>query len=311
MRLFSWVLGASIGLVAMSHAAQTAFQRQYVGADVMLSYQWEDRTQQRHNLVFRLPQKDAALGNKEFRAYDNDEANAYIIKAMRDYAEKQSIGGRQIEIREIAGRRLQVGYLGFSEIGIAKHREALEKVQGDAEKEYLTSIYHTKFDNYVMPDHRTITKRYAQAMAPIARAIRPQLRGLDRRQATEHIIHFFQSIPYDELLNRETSNGAGFQTPYGLLLNNKGDCDTKSVAMASLLRYLYPRQRIVIVYVPGHAFVGIQGRPGPQDFSVRLGGSDFVLADPTGPRLATLGMVSESSRRYLENKKFSYQEVPF
>ena len=126
-----------------------------------------------------------------------------------------------------------------------------------------------------------------------------------------YALNFLQNIPYDQLVSRYTSNGAGFQTPYGLLYNNRGDCDTKSVALAAILRNLFPELRIVMVYVPEHAFVGVHFKPGKKDYALQLGGQPFVLAEPTGPSLAPLGRLDDRALSYLDSGKFSYQEVPF
>ena len=65
------------------------------------------------------------------------------------------------------------------------------------------------------------------------------------------------------------------------------------------------------MYVPEHAFVGLQMTPESGDYSLKLAGSPFVLLDPTGPRQLLLGEVDDQALPYLKKGYYSYQEVPF
>lgn len=291
-------------------AAQKLFERRYVGENVLLHYRWLDGSQAAHNLVFRLDMKAAALGNREFQAFDNDAANAFALAAVRQYAVTHSQQGKKIEVQKDPGG-FRVVYYGMQQAEHQQHEEAIENLQEEAFERYLKQTFYMRYADYVMPDHRQIARRYVRAVQPVAAQVREQTRGMDRRQVVNYLLGFLQTIPYDELRDRTTSNGAGFQTPYGLFINNRGDCDTKSVALAAILRQIYPGQRLVIVYVPDHAFVGIHAQPGAQDFALRLGGQPFVLADPTGPALVPLGQVENRSKNYLKQGRYSYQEIPF
>jgi hypothetical protein len=291
-------------------AAQKLFERRYLGQEVLLHYRWQDALQDAYELVFRLDMEAAALGNREFQPFDNEAANTFALEAVKKYAVKHSQGAKRIEIQKDV-RGFRVVYHGMNQAEHQAHEQAIEEVQEQAFDRYLKQAFYMRYADYVMPDHRNIARRYVRAMQPIATKVREQTRGMNRRQVVNYLLGFLQTIPYDELRDRTTSNGAGFQTPYGLFINNRGDCDTKSVALAAILRKLYPRQRLVIVYVPDHAFVGIHAQPGARDVALQLGGQPFVLADPTGPAIVPLGQVETTSAKYLQQGRYSYQEIPF
>ncbi|MCP5405039.1 MAG: hypothetical protein H6922_02305 [Pseudomonadaceae bacterium] len=310
MRVF-WAFVVMMAVCLPLWAQQVKFSAKLVGGDVRLSYAWHDVDRQEQTLAFNLPIDDVQRGRSEFRSFDNAAMRDYVFAKVKGYAEAHSGPGLQLEVaRTTEGYDVQAKGARSDEID-AQMLE-LAKVRDAAVEEFMANTLYTRVDaRGVMPDHKRIAKRYAPALAPVQAVLARQLRGQDARAVVDYLLGFLQTIPYDQLQNRYTSNGAGFQTPYGLLLENKGDCDTKSVALAALLRGLYPTLRITMVYVPNHAFVGVALPRGPADYALKLGNGVFVLADPTGPRLMRLGEVDSVALRDLEAGKYSYQEVPF
>jgi hypothetical protein len=315
MRLWRLVMAGVAAAAPAAAQQQTFFHKQEIEGAVRFDYRWRDMGGE-HGLQFSLPQDDVARGAAEFKAFDNAEAQARAYRAVEAEALQLSVKlgepQHKIEVAPSAN--------GYDIRGRGLDARQMEEVAGDlrvvrdqALDNYLTSAFYSKVDDtHIMPDHRRIARRYAVALAPFAAAVRAQTSAMDQRAVVNYLLHFFQTIPYDELKDRYTSNGAGFETPYGLLLNDKGDCDTKSVALAATLRALYPGLKLTMVYVPDHAFVGIGLPQGGKDYALRLGSDGvFVLADPTGPRLTDLGQVSDKALGPLNGGVFSYQEIPF
>jgi hypothetical protein len=133
---------------------------------------------------------------------------------------------------------------------------------------------------------------------------------MGQREQINWIMGFLQSIPYDTLQNRRTSNGSGFQTPYALLRTNRGDCDTKSVALLAILRSLYPTLPLSMIYVSEHAFVGIGIAQGPKDYALKLNNRPYVLADPTGPSQIPLGVADRRALALLKSADFFHKPIP-
>jgi hypothetical protein len=189
--------------------------------------------------------------------------------------------------------------------------DQLQSIRNQAISDYLWQKFYMDIgENRIMPDHKRIAARYAPALAPMAAAVQAQTGQLKPRDQINWLMGFFQTIPYNQLLDRYTSNGAGFKTPYGLLLGNQGDCDTKAVALAAVLRRLYPSLALTMVYTPGHAFIGIAVPQGKNDYALQLGQQVFVLADATGPHQLTLGQVAPEALAALNSGQYSYKQIP-
>lgn len=102
------------------------------------------------------------------------------------------------------------------------------------------------------------------------------------RQRIGLYLAFLQEIRY--VLPPDQENGReimGLWTPTEVLVNNHGDCDSKSVAYASFCKSL--GVSCVFLDLPKHVLVGVEGRPGPGQKHVRLGNRYYILCEPAGP----------------------------
>lgn len=308
-------------LAGVAHAGQLSFSAKAEGNAVRFTTRWTDAENREQSLSFAIPQDDLRRGKDEFQAYDNKESAKRAYVAVQTYARLASVNGRSVKVTQnYQGYDIQTQTEAKDEAEAKVINDDLmanlKKVQAKAVEDYMVDSFYTRVDDtHVMPDHKRIARRYASALTPLAVATRQSLlaqgMGTDVRSAAAYLLGYFQSIPYDTLLSRRSSNGAGFKTPYGLITGNKGDCDTKSVAMAAVLRQLYPTLRITMVYVPDHAFLGVAIPRGPRDYALNLGGTPFVLVDPTGPRLLKVGEVDSKALDDLEAGRYSYQEIAF
>lgn len=293
-------------------AQQTYFNSKDVGNARLFEYKWRDPDGD-HALRFGLSLADIAQAESEFQPFDNTAAQTVAFNAVQSKAKTLSVpNGAEVEVaRKIGGYDIRAR--GVEAPQMQQIADNLKVVRDQALEDYVASRFYSRIDDtHIMPDHRRIAKRYVPAMAPVAQAMSAALGpNADQRATINYVMHFLQSIPYDQLENRYTSNGAGFETPYTILSGNKGDCDSKSVALAATLRAMFPTLKLTMVYVPEHAFVGIGLPQGSADYALRLGGDVFVLADPTGPDFMNLGEVAGRALDALNNGKFSYQEIPF
>lgn len=292
-------------------AKQTHFSKAYRGAEIRFTYQWYDAFKKPQKLNFSLNINDVNQAKKEFQAFDNKKGNALAYEAVQNYIKPYNTNGREVRlVRKYGG--FDVEGKGYGSADFAAIQRNIQRVQKEAYDTYISTSYYTYLDDKtIMPDHKRIAKRYVRAMAPVAAAIRAQTQGKSPREVINYTLAFLQNIPYDQLQSRYTSNGAGFQTPYALLETNRGDCDTKAVAMAAIMRNLFPRVRMIMVYVPKHAFIGFAFKPGAGDKTLKAGATTYVLADPTGPSIVPIGVADSQSLAGIRNGQYSYQEVPF
>lgn len=264
-----------------------------------------------HELDFQLNTKLLRTAQKEFKPFNNRTSNDFVYKKMKEYTDKNNSYKSKIKVKRVrSGFELEAE--GSSEILVKQAMRELKKVSQSAMDEYVETNYY-KYMNEVSirPDHARIAHKYVQLMRPVAEAIAEKVNSKNPRDVVNYALSFMQSIPYDVLKSRYFSNGAGFQVPYGLLMGNKGDCDTKSVALAAILRNFYPRLRMIMVYVPGHAFVGMAFPKASGDKAISFGGTSFILAEPVGPNQSPLGIVSPRSLEKLSERNYTYEEIPF
>ena len=141
-------------------------------------------------------------------------------------------------------------------------------------------------------DHARIAADRADAVAPVASALRRGTRS--QREFVGRALRFSQSIPYQ---HGRRGQDSGFQRPLALLARNKGDCDGKSALFLALLRAELPTVPLAMVYVPGHALVGVGIKPMKGDQTFRHEGTTYVLAEPVGPGAFPMGTTARENRR--------------
>jgi hypothetical protein len=157
-------------------------------------------------------------------------------------------------------------------------------------------------EDLLRPDYRVIARRAGDLMRPVADAIAARAGG-DRRARIALALAFLQSIPYDELTDRNAANGIGFAVPAQMLHLNRGDCDSKATAMAALMAHLAPSVDTAILLLPGHAVLAAALPPQGGDRTVELDGETYVLMEPAGPAVLPVGRVGDDSRRLLDDDR--------
>jgi hypothetical protein len=152
-------------------------------------------------------------------------------------------------------------------------------------------------DLYV--DYPALVRWSAPALDGCAKALRWAGAGYDEREYLGLFVAFVQEIRYevppDVQDGRET---LGFWVPTEVLVNGRGDCDSKAVAFCALWR-AFAAPTILIV-LPRHVLVGVAMPPAPGQQFVRLGNRYYVLCEIAGPgKVAPGARRVEGSFRYL------------
>lgn len=311
IRATSMALAISLFAPSFTYASQTYFRKAYRGSNIEFQYRWQNIRGQEESLAFALPQKALDAGTKEFKALDNSALNLHVLSELRKFIKANKRKDLELKASRAVNGDIKISAKGYDSRAAKRALEDMGALQEQAVSQYIRDGFYKEVKaNVVMPDHARIAKRYQPAMLPVAKAFAGKIKNKTQRQRLNYILTFFQNIPYDTLQNRYTSNGAGFQTPYGLLNANRGDCDTKSVALASVIKNLYPDARVMVVFIPGHAFVGIDiGDRKAGDAALNIDGSTFVLAEPVGPGLFPFGKIADNSYNKLSARDYSYVEI--
>ncbi len=309
-------LGCALMTVHNSAVArQISLDKELKYGVIRYNYQWQNMQGQTFKTNFGLYARDVQKGLTEFKRFSQADLKKYTAPKIAKFVQynapygmkaKYNLQTEQISFQSTSSRKLE-------QRKIDKFMERLEKEQQNANVEYFKERYYNynPKENTVRPAHGIIAKRYVNGMRPVAIALSQDMNGRNSREITNHVLNFIQSIPYDTLEDIRTTNGAGFQTPYGVLHDNKGDCDSKSVMFAAIMRNLYPYARIIVVYVPGHALVGFDYPKGKGDYAIEVDGTTFVLAEPVGPQKTALGKISPKALSLMNRGAYSFEEVPY
>ncbi len=244
------------------------------------SYVWRDSKGQIYKNDFNLHSRDVKIGNKEFKKVGPDD-DFEIARRLQVVADK--IGKKvnaEITVSEEGGQfTLNMRGPEVSQGSFQSVFDHLQVEQNNIINDYLKERYYQVElgDGAILirPDYQSLVRRYR----PVGQIIGKSLKSTgprDSRGLVSHALEFVQSIPYARYANE----GADFQTPIGLFTDNKGDCDTKAVALGSILDSW--GINYVFLLMPDHLFMGIElpKRDGEKSFS--YAGKTYILAEPAG-----------------------------
>ncbi|MEP1554354.1 MAG: hypothetical protein ABJJ44_08295 [Paraglaciecola sp.] len=294
------------------HGKQTAFSKTKDGAETVFHYRWDDELEQTSEIKFKLATKQFNV--KNHKRFVPDLAQQYVYIELHKEARKIDPREARVQIKK-TGQDIQINVKSRSDKLLRKWRQTMAKSEESAFDQYLNDNYYSRFQSYlgqeaVKPDHLRYINENKASLLPIAQAIYEMVpENSDSRDYISLLLSWVQSIPYDELQDRMTSNGAGYLPPLSVIANNKGDCDSKSVLMGSLVRALLPDIKMVMVYLPNHALLGIKLPFRPSEKTYEIEGVDYTLMEPTGPANMPLSEISTSSARDLASRMFSHEVV--
>ena len=273
----------------------------------MFDYTWHDHSQQQRNLSFQVPAKSLFNSFRKYRPYQPERANRELRHQLTQYARQQGWSNIEIVLQQ-RERVLEIQQRN-DRGGGARLREMKSK-RDEFFADYLAENYYNKLTDSlgrtgVKPDHVAIAKASEDIVKPLARAFQQNLGDNTQREYLARILSFMQSMPYEELTDRLTSNGAGFNPPARLLLENSGDCDSKTTLMGSLLQQIMPDVPVYIVYVPNHALLAVRMTRRNDERTASIDGQDLLLVEPTGPARLAIGELAPSTARYIDSRQYS------
>lgn len=280
-------------------AKQLSFSRTQVASDYHFSYQWLDQYKQLQTLDFAINRK--ALFNKfrNFRNYKDNIAEQHILHSVRRQIRQQPFSGVQVHFQEQDNQTI-IELTATNEQKLRTAKLQLTLLQEQATEQYLQASFYHKFTNFdqnegIKPDHVRIANHSVVDLKPLKPIFLEKFSIKNIRNAANYTLGFVQSIPYYTLESRTGSSGTGFNPPLKLLYENQGDCDSKVTLTAALLRSLMPRVKMVMVFIDQHALIGISVKANKDDTVIEHEGITYVLGEPTGPALLSLGEVSLES----------------
>lgn len=291
--------------------AQLHFDLTPQGHMLTYNYKWIDDKRELREMSFELEQDLVKQSTQEFKPIDPQDIQNFVAGAVTAYA--ATLKPKGVELTVTKGPNGQLSMAARSRVPQWQLDQEMEKVKllvKEAKKAYYHKHFYLKNeDDKIWPDYARIADDYRDKLKPVSDAFVGKTMRYEFRDRVNLILSFFQSIPYDTLQDRNTSNGSGFATPIELLTQNRGDCDTKTAAFASILRTMYYRIPMIMVFIPGHAFVGLATPPQPGDETLKVKGRTYVLSEPVGPAIMPLGTLGPNSAKKLREN--DYRAVSF
>lgn len=275
-------------------------------------YSWHQQGQP-VDFSFQLPEQSVQQHLSSFRRYSPQLANTLMRQALQQEIARRNIAGMQVELPP-TGSPLPIRVTAQRSANAQLLQRQLTEHVLQARQEYLQRIYHTELvlqpnRPVIVVDHQRIVADSLQDLLPVARALQQKFPYTTTREISQFLLGWLQRIPYQQLDERSQSSAAGFLPPLHLIQQHRGDCDSKVVLMAALLRLLLPDVPLVIVYLPNHAVLGIGMQSQSGDQRLRLDGQTYVLADPTGPALQPVGEIAERYHLHLQPGTINYRRL--
>jgi hypothetical protein len=268
-------------LSAREQARQLSFQRWQADSDVVFDYRLADYAGRQLRLGFRLPGRVIDESRRLVSAFSNETLADYVEAALRNYVGRNA-PDVTVEIRREA-RRLEFVVRGHSQKDVDRVSAALSREYDRAERQYLQENFLVADGRKVFIDYGRIVSYYAPVLRPVAHAVASASNGAGPTGRLELALALLQTIPYDALDSRDIESGFDFITPPTLFDANKGDCDSKAVALAAILRGLIDNARQIIVVLPQHAVLGIDMPAKGGEQTLNHGGRQYLLMEPAGP----------------------------
>ncbi|MCW8090554.1 hypothetical protein OPS28_01830 [Alteromonas ponticola] len=293
---------------------QISFKKEHTQELAKYSYRWLELNGTEQSLEFSL--KNSELDNTPSlqRTFQPALAQRYVTVALLKEAREVDPKKARIEIKP-RNEAIEVKVSSPSQQQAAIIQAKLQKRREEAYREYLEDHYYTQFltplnEKAVKPDHVRYIVETTDALIPLSQAFYNKLtEDSGAREYFNLLLSWVQSIPYDTLEDRTGSNGSGFSPPSQLLSQNKGDCDSKSVITASIVRAFLPTTAMVLVLLPEHALLGVAIPPKGNELTIIDKGTTYVLMEPTGPALLPFGQVAPTTRRYLANGQYTLERI--
>ncbi len=138
-------------------------------------------------------------------------------------------------------------------------------------------------ENEISVDYEEVVLKGTRSLEDCFQALRRVGNGDSERRLLGLFLAFFQELRYEVPpdVDREGRHTLGFRVPSAVMVQGAGDCDSKAAAFCALWRH-FPKRSILIL-VPEHALVGVEGKPRADEAYVRLGNRYFVLCEVAGP----------------------------
>ena len=293
---------------------QLMFEKELVAKDYQFNYKWLNDKGMEQTFSFTLDSSTVNNNYRHFKALRPSLLHMYSVRKLKQAAAQLDPKKGNVTIHSRVNR-VEYEIRSTEQAWINQQSQKLSQLYETSLLEYLNQEYYTEFTGFhnhgnskmYKPDHLRFAKESAEPLKPVLDEIRKKMPRANARGVAVFLLSWLQTIPYDTMESRAESNGAGFVPPLRLIANNKGDCDSKVTLMASIMKAMFPRLKIALIYIPGHALIGMNVSHLTEDEKLEIDGLDYTLAEPVGPGLLPFAQISEQSKRYISSGNYQVE----
>tara|TARA_Y100001951_G_scaffold104170_1_gene115010 strand:+ start:15 stop:956 length:942 start_codon:yes stop_codon:yes gene_type:complete len=190
-------------------------------------------------------------------------------------------------------------------------QQKLQQFSQQFQQQYVTRMGYQLLllaDNrqLITVDHPEIIQRSLDDIAVLTQSVVKQLETTDLRQLVATLLKWVQLIPNHPAEQREY--GRSFAPPLQVLRQHQGDSASKTVLLATLLRSSTPGLKQAILYLPQKTVLALAMPVGPDDLTVTLQGTVYLVIDPSAEQALPVGQMSAIEKVYILNQYFAYRQ---
>ena len=258
------------------------------------------------NIQLKLRVQDAQYNEQGSQIFQN------VQNKMNGLIEQQNLAARlSTQHFKIITDFVEVGLKQLkksAELQMDQFQNSYRQLRNQALAQYrLKLVQYEKGQDVLRVDYQRVVQEALPAMRGVMKAnidAMPANSGL--RDHVQNSLNFVQTIPYDALNERDLEGLSGFLLPVSMIAQNRGDCDTKSVALLAMLAHIIPVKQgvpMIMILIPGHAFIGVQIAKQDGDQTYRYQNNDYVLLEVAGPALLPVGQLGPMSAKALRSRQ--------
>ena len=189
-------------------------------------------------------------------------------------------------------------------------QQELQQFSQQYQQQYITRMGYQLLllaDNrqLITVDHPEIIQQSLDDIAGVAQTVVSQLAAADQQQLITGLLTWVQLLPDHPAEQREY--GRTFAPPLQVLRQHKGDSASKTVLLATLLRSNAPSLKQAILYLPQKTLLALAMPAGPNDLTVTLQGTVYLVVDPSAPEPTPPGQVAKLQEVYILNQFLAYR----
>lgn len=189
-----------------------------------------------------------------------------------------------------------------------KYFRKIERQQRKIKEDFLEMRILRFVGDRIGVNYTVCVKKNRPRVKNIMKVMRNNNKDMPLQKFLALMLAFIQEIQFEvPPLKKNNKYIGGFWVPPRVIVDNKGDCDSKGVTFASLWRN-FKSFPLIIIKIPDHMLIGVAVPTIGKNVLV-INGLRYTLCEVTGPEKIPPGIISNYSLSYLKSRNYVYELV--